>query len=93
VSSAFPDVAAALAELVETYPTDDPTAPAYPLTLTDPQSGRARTILLQPGHVAWLTTLVHAELTTCREAQGGTGECGHCGALPVEDDNDADQRG
>ncbi|MGI5157303.1 hypothetical protein [Microbispora sp. CA-102843] len=89
MNSVFPDLAAALAELIETYPT----ASAYPLTLTDPQSGRARTILLQPGHAAWLTTLVQAELTTCREAQGGTGECGHCGALPAEDDDVADRRG
>ncbi|MEU6426687.1 hypothetical protein ABZ860_12370 [Microbispora sp. NPDC046973] len=66
VCGAFPDLAAALAELVETYPTEDPTAPAYPLTLTNPQTGRARTILLQPRHVAWLTTLVQAELTACR---------------------------
>ncbi|MGI5162723.1 hypothetical protein [Microbispora sp. CA-102843] len=87
-------LAAALAELVETYPTDDPTAPAYPLTLTDPDSGRARTILLQPGQVDWLARLVRDELTTCREAHvGGSGACGHCGARPAEDDDDADRRG
>ncbi|GLX06754.1 hypothetical protein [Microbispora sp. NBRC 16548] len=80
-------LAAALVELVDTYPTDSPAAPVYPLTLTDPASGRARTILLQPGQVAWLAELVRAELTTCHEAQGGTGACGHCGPTPDDGGN------
>ena len=64
---------------------------AYPLTLTDPDSGCTRTILLQPGHIDWLARLVRDELTTCREAHAGrSGACEHCGALPAKDD-DADQ--
>ncbi|GLX06755.1 hypothetical protein [Microbispora sp. NBRC 16548] len=77
-------LAATLAEFVETYPTEDHLpGEVYPLTLTNPISGQAWTILLQPGQVTWLETLIRKEMVTSREAHpDGTGECGHCGALP-----------
>lgn len=82
-------LAEALAELVDTYPTDAPGGPLVGLTLTDPANGTARTIALQPGHAAWLARLVRAELVTSREAHaGGSGRCGHCGAPPADDDGD-----
>jgi len=63
------DLADAIAELADTYPTDADHEVEAVLVVQDVdgrQLGHA--ITLQPGQVVWLTDLVRRELTLCRLA-------------------------
>ncbi|MFI5987092.1 hypothetical protein ACIBEA_40285 [Streptomyces sp. NPDC051555] len=84
-------LAKALAQLADEYPTDSESAEPVTLSLdTDhalparQQTGRPHwleqlAVQLQPGQVQWLAQLVERELATVRNAHSdGSGKCAHC---------------
>lgn len=83
--STMDDLAAALRELVEEYPSDrDTTAGAVVVG--------SEAVVLHPAHVGWLVRMIKAEMVTFAEAHPGhTGRCGHCGHVPAGAD-DVDER-
>ncbi|WP_329492559.1 hypothetical protein OG618_37855 (plasmid) [Kitasatospora sp. NBC_01246] len=62
------EFARALAELVGGFPTDEEGKVGAVLTLLHPDGTPAGTVVLQPGHLPWLTGLVRESLTAERLA-------------------------
>lgn len=71
--------AQAFAELADGYPTDPEGTAPVTVTVTDPATGAQHQVLIEPGQLDWVTTLVRGELETFRNAHSdGAGYCGHC---------------
>ncbi|OLE22483.1 MAG: hypothetical protein AUG49_18820 [Catenulispora sp. 13_1_20CM_3_70_7] len=78
------DLAAAVRDLVEEYPSDRGEAAGALVVGSE-------SITLHPGHVAWIVRAIRAEMVTFEEAHpGGSGRCEHCGHVPAGADEEAD---
>ncbi|MEW1548433.1 hypothetical protein [Streptomyces tsukubensis] len=76
-TTAVGDFVRTLTELVDEYPTDPAGTVPVIVTVIALTAGEQHQVLVEPGQLDWLTTLVRDELDTCRAAHSdGTGDCG-----------------